>query len=227
MQATLHETLALIVDAGDGPARLPADRQGANTSRRTAARRAEDRQRVQRAARAAGHSRARPQQREIVGRINNLVGKKLAELEATIALYEKDGAERRAGAARTPASASARWTRSAPRSTTWSRDPPPPARRGRRPLGRRHRVRPRRHAGDDRVHGRAAAGRVAARAARRAAARGSAALHAQEEQAAPGVGGRGAHGRSCPSCRTTCRPCARRRSRSSRATSTTSWAASS
>jgi signal transduction histidine kinase len=33
------------------------------------------------------------EQREIVARFNNLVGKKLAEMEATLALYEKQGAE--------------------------------------------------------------------------------------------------------------------------------------
>ena len=37
------------------------------------------------------------EQREIVGRFNNLVGKKLAEMEATLDLYEKQGA----GAAQT------------------------------------------------------------------------------------------------------------------------------
>jgi signal transduction histidine kinase len=90
MQATLHATLAQIVGAEGG------QRGYLLTGRR------EYLQPYEAAVPAIGQSisalrellvkQGTPQQREIVGRFNNLVGKKLAEMEATLDLYEKQGA---------------------------------------------------------------------------------------------------------------------------------------
>lgn len=95
MQATLHATLAQIVGAEGG------QRGYLLTGRR------EYLQPYEAAVPAIGQSisalrellvkQGTPEQREIVGRFNNLVGKKLAEMEATLDLYEKQGA----GAAQT------------------------------------------------------------------------------------------------------------------------------
>jgi signal transduction histidine kinase len=95
MQATLHATLAQIVGAEGG------QRGYLLTGRR------EYLQPYETAVPAIGQSisalhellvkQGTPEQREIVGRFNNLVGKKLAEMEATLDLYEKQGA----GAAQT------------------------------------------------------------------------------------------------------------------------------
>lgn len=91
MQATLHATLAQIVGAEGG------QRGYLLTGRR------EYLQPYEAAVPAIGQSisalrellvkRGTAEQREIVGRFNNLVGKKLAEMEATLDLYEKQGAD--------------------------------------------------------------------------------------------------------------------------------------
>lgn len=95
MQATLHATLAQIVSAEGG------QRGYLLTGRR------EYLEPYEAAVPAVGRSISRlrellvkqgtVEQREIAGRFNNLVGKKLAEMEATLALYDKQGA----GAAQT------------------------------------------------------------------------------------------------------------------------------
>ena len=91
MQSTLHRTLAQIVSAEGG------QRGYLLTGRR------EYLEPYESAAPAIVRSIAElrellvaqgtAEQREIIGRFNNLVGKKLAEMEATLALYEKQGAE--------------------------------------------------------------------------------------------------------------------------------------
>ena len=91
MQATLHATLAQIVGAEAG------QRGYLLTGRR------EYLEPYEAAVPAIGRSisqlrellvrQGTAEQREITGRFNNLVGKKLAEMEATLALYEKQGAE--------------------------------------------------------------------------------------------------------------------------------------
>jgi hypothetical protein len=95
MQATLHATLAQIVSAEGG------QRGYLLTGRR------EYLEPYEAAVPAVGRSISRlrellvkqgtVEQREIAGRFNNLVGKKLAEMEATLDLYDKQGA----GAAQT------------------------------------------------------------------------------------------------------------------------------
>jgi len=95
MQATLHATLAQIVSAEGG------QRGYLLTGRR------EYLEPYEAAVPAIGQSISAlrellvklgtAEQREIIGRFNNLVGKKLGEMEATLALYEKQGA----GAAQT------------------------------------------------------------------------------------------------------------------------------
>jgi signal transduction histidine kinase len=90
MQSTLHATLAQIVGAEGG------QRGYLLTGRR------EYLAPYEAAVPAIGRSisalrellvqQGTAEQREIVGRFNNLVGKKLAEMEATLALYEKQGA---------------------------------------------------------------------------------------------------------------------------------------
>jgi signal transduction histidine kinase len=91
MQASLHETLALIVDAETGQRGfLLTGKEEYLTPYSTAVPKIDN-----------AFSRLRellvkqgtPAQRASAGRINNLVGKKLAELEAAIALYRKDGAD--------------------------------------------------------------------------------------------------------------------------------------
>jgi len=95
MQATLHATLAQIVSAEGG------QRGYLLTGRR------EYLEPYEAAVPAIGQSisalrellvkQGTTEQREIIGRFNNLVGKKLAEMEATLGLYDKQGA----GAAQT------------------------------------------------------------------------------------------------------------------------------
>ncbi len=91
MQAALHETLTLVVDAETGQRGfLLSGNEEYLTPYSAAVPKIE-----------GSFSRLRellvaqgtPAQRAAAGRINNLVGKKLAELEAAIALYRKDGAE--------------------------------------------------------------------------------------------------------------------------------------
>ena len=125
----------------------------------------------------------------------------------------------------TPASASARWTRSAPKSTAWSA----------RTAAQLDDATSRWSADiafarvgmqiDDRIHRRAAARRLAACAARRAAARRAPVAACRRTSSASKRSSRSAR-RTCRSSPITCRSCARTRSRSSPATSTTSSAAS-
>jgi signal transduction histidine kinase len=91
MQASLHETLALIVNAETGQrGYLLTGKEEYLTPYNTA---------VPKIDSAFGKLRellvtqGTPEQRASAGRINNLVGKKLAELEAAIALYRNDGAD--------------------------------------------------------------------------------------------------------------------------------------
>ena len=90
MQASLHAMLALIVDAETGQrGYLLTGREDYLTPYNTAIPKVE-----------GAFSRLRellvqngtPAQRDMLGRLNSLVGKKLVELEVTIALYKKDGA---------------------------------------------------------------------------------------------------------------------------------------
>ena len=208
---------------GDRAARLPADRATTTTSSRTTSAMPKV-EGVFSRLRELLVANGTPAQRDALGRLNSLVGKKLAELEAAIALYKKDGPQAAQALLDTGigkrtmdeiraevdgmASRAARQLDEA--TSRWAA---------------RHRVRAARHADDDGVHGGAAAGRLAARAPRRAAARGAPAQRRRRTS-----GGWRRWSRSAPpSCRsspTTCRSCARTRNRSSRATSTTSWAAS-
>ena len=89
MQASLHAMLALIVDAETGQrGYLLTGREDYLTPYNTAIPKVE-----------GAFSRLRellvqngsPAQRDMLGRLNSLVGKKLVELEVTIALYKKDG----------------------------------------------------------------------------------------------------------------------------------------
>jgi signal transduction histidine kinase len=89
MQSGLHETLALIVDAETGQrGYLLTGREEYLTPYNTSLPKVD-----------AAFARVRellvergtPAERASLGRLNNLVGKKLAELEAAIALYKKDG----------------------------------------------------------------------------------------------------------------------------------------
>ena len=91
MQSTLHETLALIVDAETGQrGYLLTGREEYLTPYNAALPKVDDR--LQPAARALVVN-GTADQRDALGRLNNLVGKKLAELEAAIALYKKDGTQ--------------------------------------------------------------------------------------------------------------------------------------
>ena len=91
MQATLHETLALVVDAETGQRGYLLTGKDEYLAPYTSA--------VPKVEGAFSRLRellvqnGTPAQRDALGRLNNLVGKKLAELEAAIALYKKDGAQ--------------------------------------------------------------------------------------------------------------------------------------
>lgn len=91
MQASLNETLALIVNAETGQRGYLLTGKEEYLAPYNAA--------VPRIDSAFGKLRellvtqGTPEQRASAGRINNLVGKKLAELEAAIALYRNDGAD--------------------------------------------------------------------------------------------------------------------------------------
>jgi len=91
MQATLHETLALVVDAETGQRGYLLTGKDEYLAPYTSA--------VPKVDGAFNRLRellvqnGTPAQRDALGRLNNLVGKKLAELEASIALYKKDGAQ--------------------------------------------------------------------------------------------------------------------------------------
>ena len=89
-----------------------------------------------------------------------------------------------------------------------------------------HRVRARRHGGDDRLHRGFADDRLGARATRDRAARGNAAERRSRRRRSSRPPSRSARP-SSPNSSTMSRPSAKRRSRALRATSTTSWAASS
>jgi CHASE3 domain sensor protein len=131
-----------------------------------------------------------PAQRDMLGRVNSLVGKKLSELEAALALYQKDGAEAAQALLDTGIGKRAMEDIRSEvdgLATTFRRA----TRRRQPPVDRRHRPRPPRHAADDRVHRRAAAGRVAARAAARSSRRTPAPRH--RGQLPPGSGRGRAH----------------------------------
>jgi signal transduction histidine kinase len=89
MQAGLHESLALIVDAETGQRGfLLTGRDEYLAPYNTAVPKVES---ALSRVREMLVERGTPQERATFGRLNNLVGKKLAELEAAIALYKKDG----------------------------------------------------------------------------------------------------------------------------------------
>ena len=91
MQATLHEAQALIVDAETGQRGYLLTGREEYLAPYTQA--------VPKVDGALNRLRellvvnGTPAQRDSLGRLNNLIGKKLAELEAAIALYKKDGAQ--------------------------------------------------------------------------------------------------------------------------------------
>jgi signal transduction histidine kinase len=91
MQSTLHEALALVVDAETGQRGYLLTGKDEYLAPYTSA--------VPKVDGALSHLRellvqnGTPAQRDALGRLNSLVGKKLAELEAAIALYKKDGAQ--------------------------------------------------------------------------------------------------------------------------------------
>jgi len=89
MQSTLHEVLALIVDAETSQrGYLLTSQPEYLDPYRTALPKIEDRfNRL----RALGTEYASAEQSDRISRFNNLIGKKLAELEATLALYDKAG----------------------------------------------------------------------------------------------------------------------------------------
>lgn len=91
IQSTLHEVLALIVDAETSQrGYLLTSQPEYLDPYRAALPKIDDRfKRLQELV--AEHSA--PAQRDRVARFNNLIGKKVAELEATLALYEKAGRE--------------------------------------------------------------------------------------------------------------------------------------
>ncbi len=91
MQSTLHETLALITDAETGQRGfLLTGKDAYLEPYRNAVPKLEGEISKLQELLVANGSVA---QRESAGRLNTLVGSKLAELEAAIALYQKDGAE--------------------------------------------------------------------------------------------------------------------------------------
>ena len=91
MEATLHEVLSLIVDAETGQrGYLLTGRDEYRQPYDTALPKIENAfNRLRRLLVQIGN----PEQLDRSGRLNGLVGKKLAELEASIALYQKDGPE--------------------------------------------------------------------------------------------------------------------------------------
>jgi signal transduction histidine kinase len=91
MQSTLHEVLALVVDAETGQrGYLLTGKEEYLTPYSTAVPKVES---VFNRLREMLVANGTPAQRETLGRMNGLVGKKLAELEAAIALSKKDGAQ--------------------------------------------------------------------------------------------------------------------------------------
>ena len=91
MQGTLHEVMALIVDAETGQRGYLLTGKEEYLAPYTAAVPKVDG--VFNRLREALVVNGTPAQRETLGRTNSLVGKKLAELEAAIALYKKDGTQ--------------------------------------------------------------------------------------------------------------------------------------
>ncbi len=91
MQSTLHETLALVIDAETGQRgyMLTGKDEYLEPYNRALLRLDEAFGRL----RELLVNNGTPAQRESVGRFNGLVGKKLAELEATLALHKAEGAE--------------------------------------------------------------------------------------------------------------------------------------
>ncbi len=91
MQSTLHETLALVIDAETGQRghMLTGKEEYLDPYNRALPRLDEAFSRLRELLVANGTLA----QRESVGRFQGLVGKKLAELEATLALYRSEGAE--------------------------------------------------------------------------------------------------------------------------------------
>lgn len=91
MQATVHETLALIVDAETGQrGYLLTGREEYLAPYSTAVPKVDG---ALNRLRELLVQNGTPAQREALGRLNSLVGKKLSELEAAIALYKKDGSQ--------------------------------------------------------------------------------------------------------------------------------------
>ncbi|MFO1312431.1 MAG: CHASE3 domain-containing protein [Burkholderiales bacterium] len=91
MQATVNETLALIVDAETGQrGYLLTGREEYLTPYSAAVPKVDGA--LNRLRELLVHN-GTAAQRDALGRLNGLVGKKLAELEAAIALYQKDGAQ--------------------------------------------------------------------------------------------------------------------------------------
>ena len=91
MQSTLHETLALVIDAETGQRgyMLTGNDEYLEPYNQALLRLEEAFSRL----REQLVNNGTPAQREGVGRFNNLVGKKLAELEATLALHRAEGPE--------------------------------------------------------------------------------------------------------------------------------------
>ena len=91
MQSTLHETLALVIDAetGERGYMLTGKDEYLAPYSRAILRLDEAFTRLRELLVINGNA----SQRESVGRFNGLVGKKLAELEATLALYKAEGVE--------------------------------------------------------------------------------------------------------------------------------------
>ncbi|MFO1304011.1 MAG: CHASE3 domain-containing protein [Burkholderiales bacterium] len=91
MQATVHETLALIVDAETGQrGYLLTGREEYLAPYNAAVPKVDGALNRLRELLVQNGTAA---QRDALGRLNGLVGKKLSELEAAIALYQKDGAQ--------------------------------------------------------------------------------------------------------------------------------------
>ena len=91
MQSTLHEVLALIIDAETSQRGYLLTAQPQYLDPYRAALPKIDDRFKRLSALAAQH--ATPDQSERIARFNNLIGKKLAELEATLALYQRAGRE--------------------------------------------------------------------------------------------------------------------------------------
>jgi signal transduction histidine kinase len=91
MQSTLHQTLALIIDAETGERGFLLTGKDEYLEPYKAAV-----PRIEGEFNSLGEllvANGTPSERDHAGRLNNLVGKKLLELEGVIALYNKDGAE--------------------------------------------------------------------------------------------------------------------------------------